>query len=66
MSVEPLRAVDPRQLEFRSPREEFLRVVEARLRRLEEAGEEEQAQVLLQARNLGMDWLPGRPGGGEG
>jgi hypothetical protein len=65
MTVEPMRAVDPRQLELRSPREEFLRVVEARLRRLEDAGEEEQAQILLEARNLGVDWLPGRPGGSE-
>lgn len=65
MTLEPLRAVDPRQLELRSPREEFLRVLEARLRRLEEAGEEEQAQILLEARGLGMSWLPDRPGGAE-
>lgn len=63
VSDPPVKAVDPRQLELRSPREEFLEVVRARLRRLEETGEEEAARVLIKARDLGRDWLPARPGG---
>lgn len=58
-------AVDPRQLELLSPREEFLRVLEARLQALEKAGEIEEAEVLRAARELGSEWLPTRPGGGD-
>lgn len=58
-------AVDPRQLELRSPREEFLRVVAAHLEELERAGEIEDAEILRAARDLGASWLPARPGGGD-
>ena len=61
-----VRAVDPRQLELRSPREEFLRVVAARLEALEKAGEIEDAEVLRAACELGSEWLPDRPGGEGG
>ena len=58
-------AVDPRQLELTSPREEFLRVVAAQLEALEKAGEIEEAEILRLARHLGVEWLPSRPGGGK-
>lgn len=58
-------AVDPRQLELLSPREEFLRVAQAQLEALEKAGEIEEAEILRAARELGATWLPSRPGGGD-
>ena len=58
-----LKAVDPRQLELKSPRDEFLNVVSSRLARLESEGEEELIELLLEAKELGVDWLPERPGG---
>lgn len=59
-----VRAVDPRQLELLSPKEEFLRVVEGRLATLLDAGELEAIEDLKAARALGQAWLPSRPGGG--
>lgn len=58
-----LRAVDPRQLELKSPLDEFLAVIESRRARLETEGEEEAIELLLEARELGRAWLPKRPGG---
>jgi hypothetical protein len=61
--VSDVAAVDPRQLELLSPREEFLRVAKAQLEALEKAGEIEEADILRAARDLGCEWLPSRPGG---
>ena len=64
LATTDLKAVDPRQLELLSPREEFLLVASARIERLEAEGEHEAVRVAAKARELGASWLPARPGGG--
>ncbi len=58
-----MKAVDPRQLALRSPREEFLELVSNRIMRLQGEGEDEKIQELEDAKVLGASWLPKRPGG---